>query len=427
MTHDLKILARTAGVTQADLLALAPANDPFALDQPARRRNAEWFAELFERYGFREGVHIRRIHYRIVSDDSGVKRPDGSPYLNTQSSWNVLVNASRDARYLNLVPAGWFVDRNAPDPFTAFSQLNISEPRVDSTGLGFAELDAEFPELPRITLDYPKYGPPVLIEIWCEKSTMNDVLGPIARKYGANLITGKGEMSEIAVRQFMSRAHDAGVPSRILYVSDFDPAGRSMPVAVARKIEYALQQSGSDLDVTLDPIMLTEEQCRKYRLPRTPIKESEMRGAKFEARFGAGATELDALEALYPGELSRVVTEAIERHIDPDHRRAFHMAVYEYQADLKRISSEVHAHYASQIAKLESKYFDLVERVENWREEASEVFNEIEERLCGVVVPYFDPPTPRECDEPPEPLFSSRRDYLTQIDAYRKWQGRRTI
>jgi hypothetical protein len=110
MTHDLKMLAKIAGVAQADLLALAPANDPFALHRPARRRDAEWFAELFVRFEFGDGVHIRRIHYRIVSDATGgIIRPDGLPYVNDEPSWSLLVNASRDARYLNLVPAHWFL------------------------------------------------------------------------------------------------------------------------------------------------------------------------------------------------------------------------------------------------------------------------------------------------------------------------------
>ena len=74
--NDLEVIARAAGVCQADLLALAPANDPFCLHRPARQRNAEWFAELFERFGFGQGVHVRRIHYRIISQDEPVLRPE---------------------------------------------------------------------------------------------------------------------------------------------------------------------------------------------------------------------------------------------------------------------------------------------------------------------------------------------------------------
>ena len=38
--------------------------------------------------------------------------------------------------------------------------------------------------------------------------------------------------------------------------------------------------------------------------------------AAFEARYGEGVTELDALEALHPGELERILTPEILRYYD---------------------------------------------------------------------------------------------------------------
>ena len=68
-------------------------------------------------------------------------------------------------------------------------------------------------------------------------------------------------------------------PCRILYVSDFDPAGGGMPVSVARQIEYAIKDHASDMDIKLDPLILTCEQVEEYGLPRTPIKDSDRRKA----------------------------------------------------------------------------------------------------------------------------------------------------
>ena len=117
-------------------------------------------------------------------------------------------------------------------------------------------------------------------------------------------------------------AVNGGRPVRILYISDFDPAGQSMPVAVARKIEWLIHQQtddgGDEVDMQLRPIVLSHDQCVEYRLPRTPIKDSEQRGPRFEARFGEGATELDALEALHPGELRRIVEDEVLRYWDAD-------------------------------------------------------------------------------------------------------------
>ena len=112
------------------------------------------------------------------------------------------------------------------------------------------------------------------------------------------------------------RARQSGRPVRILYVSDFDPGGMSMPVAVARKIEFAVLSEQENLDIQVRPVVLTPDQCVQYRLPRVPLKASEKRAANFEARFGEGATELDALEALHPGELRRILVREIERYYD---------------------------------------------------------------------------------------------------------------
>ena len=79
-----------------------------------------------------------------------------------------------------------------------------------------------------------------------------------------------------------------------------------MPKAVARKVEFTIAKFGLDVDLQLIPLVLTPDQCRQYRLPRTPIKDTEKRKDKFEQTFGVGATELDAMEALYPGELAKL-------------------------------------------------------------------------------------------------------------------------
>jgi len=59
--------------------ALAPANDPFYAAGPTRKNNAEWFADLFNRFGFRRGVHLRRIHYVLLS--TTVQTADGKEHV----------------------------------------------------------------------------------------------------------------------------------------------------------------------------------------------------------------------------------------------------------------------------------------------------------------------------------------------------------
>ena len=131
-------------------------------------------------------------------------------------------------------------------------------------------------------------------------------------------MAGIGEQSETSSRELAFRAAEQSAPVRIIYLSDFDPGGRSMPKAVARKVEFTIAKFDLDVDLQLIPLALTPDQCREYRLPRTPIKETERRKDKFERTFGVGATELDALEALHPGELARLLEAEIDNLLDPD-------------------------------------------------------------------------------------------------------------
>jgi hypothetical protein len=65
----IKALAKECHVRVADLLVLAEKNDPFYAGLPSQRDKAAWFAELWTRFHYNTGVHLRRVHYRIVSND----------------------------------------------------------------------------------------------------------------------------------------------------------------------------------------------------------------------------------------------------------------------------------------------------------------------------------------------------------------------
>src|ERR687894_2852443 len=91
----IKALAKECRVRVGDLLVLAEKNDPFYAGSPAQRAKAEWFAELWERFGYTTGVHLRRVHYRLVTEPGGVAKHDGEPYLNTEGCWCYLCEAGK--------------------------------------------------------------------------------------------------------------------------------------------------------------------------------------------------------------------------------------------------------------------------------------------------------------------------------------------
>ncbi|MGA3063962.1 MAG: hypothetical protein ABSD90_12180 [Methylocystis sp.] len=434
--HAIKELSRETGRPISTLLALASCNDPFyAGATPASRADAEWFAELYDRFGFGRGAHLRRVHYRLVSQQEPILLPDGTPYENTQGCWEKLCVASKHARYVGLVPMDDFEDHRNPEP-TLYLPEPMEEPTIHSNGGGdfsWLSLPSKLPNPPGLFLS-AECPTASHIEIWCEKSTIDDVILPLARAYGLNVVTGIGELSVSACRDLVARAKaNGGRPVRVVYVSDFDPAGRSMPVAVARKIEWFLRNLDDSLDIQLQPVVLMHEQCVEYSLPRTPIKETERRAEHFEARFGAGATELDAMEALFPGELRKILVHEIERFVDPSFRRRWFDAEQAARDALDEIADEVLSEHADDRAVLKARFDALRQQIEAEAKELdadlSNLNETIRDELMERARPILDDlemPEPDDADEWEEPLFDSSRGYVEQIDAYKRFQGKPT-
>lgn len=424
----IKALATELRRPAGTLYALAAANDPFYCGAPAQARDAEWFADIWARFGFRHGAHLRRVHYVLVSQEEAVRLPSGAAYENTVESWLALNAASKAARYLGLVPIEALVDRRNPDPILNLKSGTRGEIDIGSGSLWELSMPEDLPELPSIILKRPRAAQRYHLEIWIEKSTVADVLEPLASSYGANLVTFLGESSVTACHRAFERIRQSERPARILYVSDFDPAGQSMPVAAARKIEFSNYRAGAPLDVQLHPLVLTEDQCEHYRLPRTPIKSTEKRAARFEERFGSGATELDALEALYPGELRKIIKAELDRYYDHDLDRREAEVAAQARDELDDIELSVLEDHQHRIGELGVRYAELREQVEAFRTDAESTWHAIAESL-GAAAPDiedFDWPEPDEGNERARPLFDSTRGYVDQVDAYKEFQGKPT-
>ena len=216
---------------------------------------------------------------------------------------------------------------------------------------------------PQITVHPPHVTPPWFhIELWCEKTTMNDILLTIARERRLNVITGPGFHSLTGCWRLIERAKRSRRPVRILYISDFDCAGQNMPVSVARAIEFLLRKESLDLDIKLQPVALTHAQCVEYRLPRTPVKASVLGKRAWEERFGEGATELDALEALHPGLLRQILLREIERYSDPIFPDRMREAEERLQDELDDIHSDVVAPYQEELENLAAAPREIIER-----------------------------------------------------------------
>ena len=430
--QQLKVLAKEKRCPITDLIVLASANDPFYIGTPTNLKDAEWFADIWKKFDYQSGIHLRRIHYQLISQDPAPLLPDGETYENTKACWKKLNSASKYARYLGLVDAWRFKDRRNPEPVINVNGYKV-EPYIDITELGYWEVELDsFPSLPSYWLKEYSGDQKYHIEIWIEKSTMNDVLEPVCQSQGVNLIVGMGEFSITSVVKLMNRLKTYKKPCRILYVSDFDPGGRSMPVAVSRKIEKFLEDSDEPFDVRLIPIILTHEQIQKYELPRTPIKESEKRGTQFEKRFGEGAVELDALEALHPGELKKIVVKAIRQYRDGGLNMRVSEARSQLIRDLRGIEEDVIAEYQEEIDGLEYAYGELENEVAAKSgalgAQVQNVYHAIRNRLEEKQPDLSAYPIPDgvEAEELNGQLFNSERTYLDQLKIYKDFQGKVT-
>jgi hypothetical protein len=384
----LKKMRKTGNkVRVKDLLALAQKNDPFYLGSSHDLQVAKWIANIYKRMGSPKKCHIRRMHYWAAAREN-VKKPDGLPYKNTDRDWKYLMEASKKARYLGLIPMENVVDRRNPDPIIYAEHWKNRNPEKTLARIG-AEAIAD-----AMARSFNCFNPASVQayhqEIWNEKSTVNDIVVPVCEHFGENYVYGLGEMSITAVKNLIHRVVSADKPVRIWYISDYDPAGENMPISVARKIEWFVRTHYPGLDIRLDRLVLTGEQCRKYELPRTPIKNTDLRKTGWEERHGEGATELDALEALHPGELARILTDAMTPYFDENAAQSVRDANERTQKAVKKAVME---------------HGDEVEMI-----------------LRGLD-PRFDNPQLLKAKLIPEAngwLYDSDRDYFEQLKHYKR-------
>lgn len=421
--------------TVGDFLTLSPGNDPFYAGSSAGIRWGRWFADQWMTHkGHMPTVHVRSLHYaliRFTNTDSPIIMPDGKVYENTLKCWKKLEMAGKYARNNQYIDAERFEDRRAQSLY----ERVYADPSI-FVGTTRPDIEFEFPSFPdrpEYTLAY-KNKQRYRLEIWCEKSTQETILTPVADKYQVTMLSAQGELSISAMLKAIARADKSQMPTRILYISDFDPAGRSMPVAASRKLEFWQHIKGSTADIELYPIALTHDQCVEYELERTPIKDSEKRKAKFEARYGGGATELDALEAKHPGALADLLEQEILRYWDVSLDERTEDKKAWLSEHLSNTQDRVHRYYEDEYDELYEEYESLKKEYEQWVTRRCRPFQERLDVVWKKMVVdlnkempdlkrYALPsakivPTGADC------LYKSDRDYFDQLDAYKAFTGK---
>jgi hypothetical protein len=106
--------ARDASLPLSGLTVLDKKVDPYRQDTPAGHRDGAWLAEQMAELGLTKPIHLRGLHYALVSS-TNLTKPNGERYRNDAADWEWLqVEASKAARWLGYVPFDRIVDeRNA--------------------------------------------------------------------------------------------------------------------------------------------------------------------------------------------------------------------------------------------------------------------------------------------------------------------------
>ena len=162
------------------------------------------------------------------------------------------------------------------------------------------------------------------------------------------------------------------------------------------KLQFGLEMEGIDSDVKVARLALNEEHINAYNLPKAP-------------KHGEACVELDALEAIHPGALAKVVEDALMPYHDSERPRA--------------------------VMNENQRIRDVVkDMLENLRQPLQDAFADIdiagiagELDLTDAIDPEFEPPEPEhEADDGEQNwMFDSLRDYWDQMVEYKKYKGER--
>jgi hypothetical protein len=303
--------ANGSRLSMNDLTVLSSQIDPFRLDTPANHKIGKWLSDTAATLGLGDRkIHNRGLHYMVL----GQPKPDGSMYVSDEASWTLLEKASSCARWLGYIPFDQIIDQRNSEPVVRIFQEPVPDPYIN------VGIDVEIPDaddiIPKLGVDDFTGVQPYKLVIVGEKSSLDDVLGPIANNFAADLYLMTGDISSTRTYQMAKIGAADGRPMRVLYFSDCDPSGWNMGIALARKLQAFKILHFPDLESEVHRAALTPDQAREFDLPGSPLKETEKRADAWTAAMGVEQTEIDALATLRPDLLRQVARDAIAPFYD---------------------------------------------------------------------------------------------------------------
>jgi hypothetical protein len=243
------------------------------------------YAVLVE-YGEHLPLMARQVYYRLIGNHG---------YPKDERSYERLLNALNRGRRAGLIPFESIRDDGATCVVpSAFDGIPDFWRAVKRAAAGYRRDRLE--------------GQPYLVEVWCEAGGMVPQLARVADPFGVAVYSSGGFDSVTVKYDAAVRMRDAGRPTVVLHVGDFDPSGCAIVDSLDYDVRKMLEDMGADDSLTVVRVAVTPEQIERYRLPEAPPKKADRRG-----NWQGGTVQA---EALAPDVLAEELRRALERVID---------------------------------------------------------------------------------------------------------------
>jgi hypothetical protein len=361
-------------LTMNDLTVLSTQRDPYRLDTVAGHRDAAWGRDLFNRVIAARGkpeIHCRGLHYAAIDS----KKPNGKQYINTDAEWDWI-------QTFPLKRGRWLLQANGLPyiPFEGITDERNAEPLIrkyanegPSAVIHVGEVEIELPgELtPTVGLDGFYGRQPFRLAIFGEKTSLRDVLDPIAETYRSDLYLPTGESSDNYIFRMAKAAAEDGRRLIVFYFSDCDPDGFEMAADVGHKLRPLRTLRFGDLSFEMRPIALTPDQVREYGLPITPLKNPDCAEAKrWVQQTGVQQTEIDALATLKPDLLDKLARDAIRPFFDSGLVERVRKVRHEWEAEAQQVLED--ALGEDELERIRTDAQDKLDKLEELREQVTE-------------------------------------------------------
>jgi vacuolar-type H+-ATPase subunit H len=427
-------LQNETGARLEDLVAISREVDPFYRGTETDWLNGRWVTEEATRLGL-IGAHMRAVHYAFISNE--VAMPSGKRYGSDpsrkamQREQATLGLAIAAARELRLLPRDAFPDRKSVlIEDSSYLRDDYREPLASVwPGSGSVPtLDVYVPDAYPASVDVLSrptslQAQPITVEILSEKDGILDHLRPLARRYGCRLTVPRGFTGKTQASEILDRALADGRPLIVLMFHDADSSGESMGIATGRHLEFYVRQAEADgIDVPpifLDVVGITLEQVGRLEaeigreIPRAP-----------DVRRDEGRVELDALPYFAPGWIEEELLRRLQQLWGEVDETELDQAIEQLEEDVE----QVYAPTTERLDEIITRARELLgtPEADRLRRQLQELQDEAQAAICdadrlaaelnaALPDPDVDGPDLDAVDW----LLDTRRDYLTQLNAYR--------